>query len=53
MAGLHCQVLRMSYASGYVCLLSCDTLCQVPQTPSELPLLFQLLGSVLRMKVWP
>ncbi|KAI5846631.1 hypothetical protein DFP73DRAFT_395187 [Morchella snyderi] len=49
-AGLHCQVLRMSYAKGYVCLLSCDTLCQVPQTASELPLLFQLLGSVLRMK---
>lgn len=50
-AGLHCQVLRMSYASGYVCLLSCDTLCQVPKTPSQLPLLFQLLGSVLRMKM--
>lgn len=41
----------MSYAQGYLCLLSCDTLCQVPQTASELPLLFQLLSSVLRMKV--
>lgn len=50
-AGLHCQVLRMGYAGGYVCVLSRDELRKVPTRVPDLLLLCELLLSIWRMKV--
>lgn len=49
--GLHCQVVRVSYGSGHICLLSRDDLRYVPTKVPDLPHLLQLLLSVWRMKV--
>lgn len=48
--GLHCQVLRMTYAKGHVCILSRDQLLHVPTT-MEPRRLCPLLLSIWRMKV--
>lgn len=49
--GLHCQVVRVSYGGGHICLLSHDELRWVPTKVPDLPLLLQLLLSIWRMKV--
>lgn len=49
--GLHCQVVRVSYGGGHICLLSHDELRCVPTKVPDLPLLLQLLLSIWRMKV--
>lgn len=49
--GLHCQVLRMNYAEGSVCVLSRDELYRVPTTVKESSELLKLLLSIWRMKV--
>lgn len=49
-AGLHCQVLRMTYAKGHVCILSRDQLLHVPTT-MEPRRLCPLLLSIWRMKM--
>ncbi|RPA90952.1 hypothetical protein L873DRAFT_1820248 [Choiromyces venosus 120613-1] len=50
-AGLDCQVLRMSYAGGHVCILSRDKRYRVPAEVTESAELLHLLFSIWRMKM--
>ncbi|KAG0639742.1 hypothetical protein HOY80DRAFT_67145 [Tuber brumale] len=50
-AGLDCQVLRMSYADGHVCILNRDERRTIPATITKSLELGQVLLSIWRMKV--
>ncbi|PWW78974.1 hypothetical protein C7212DRAFT_341584 [Tuber magnatum] len=49
-AGLDCQVLRMSYGGGYVCILSREKRRTIPATLSKSGQLLKLLFSIWRFK---
>lgn len=51
LAGLTCKVLRVSYAGGYLSLLSCDEPEVLPTAAASLKDLLELLLSIWRMKV--
>lgn len=49
--GLHCQLLRMNYAQGHVCLLSADDPRDVPTKVNDYEPLFALLVSFWKFRV--
>lgn len=49
--GLHCQLLRMHYVQGHVCLLSVDDPRDVPTKVGDYEPLFALLVSFWKFRV--
>lgn len=49
--GLHCQLLRMNYAQGHVCLLSADDRRVIPTKVKDYEPLFAVLVSFWKFRV--
>lgn len=49
--GLHCQVVRVTYAKGYICLLSREPLREVPTAVDDLQCLLEFLVGIWGAKV--